>query len=142
ATPVPEAAFPAPLLGVATRGPSARLTAARPPGPTEAAPALQLFEDRPSSEPPKAAAAPKPPEPAGYWVQVDSLSSKEQAEARRRGLGSAGFTAAVFPGAGPKGAVYRVRVGPYGTRDDAERAALQLVLKARVSKPWVVPPGQ
>jgi cell division septation protein DedD len=153
ATPSPEPAFPAPVLGVPARGVATRRTPT--PRPTEkptaaATPGLQLFEDRPSSEatrPPAAAktAPTKAPvrsgEASGFWVQVESLSSKDQAETRRRGLAGAGFTAAVVPGSGPKGAVYRVRVGPYATREEADRTAAKLAAKAKV-KPWVVPPGQ
>ena len=155
------------MLGVRARG-AAGKAAATPAGkPAEEAPAgaatpgVQLFEDRPSSEPThppaasgkpsSAARAPgdKPPgkqptrpaEASGFWVQVDSLSSEDQAEARRRGLAQAGFTAAIVPGTGPKGAVYRVRVGPYATREEADRAAADIARKAKV-KPWVVPPGQ
>ena len=167
ATPSHEPSFPAPVLGVRVRG-AAGKAAATPVGkPAEEAPAaaatpgLQLFEDRPSSEPTRAPAAtarpsssarasedkPRGKQPArpaaasGFWVQVDSLSSKDQAEARRRGLAQAGFKAAIVPGTGPKGAVYRVRVGPYARREEADRAAADLARKAKV-KPWVVPPGQ
>lgn len=156
---VPEPMFPAPVLGVGGRTPGAR--SAVPPvlRPTEtpvpaATPWVQLFEDRASSEPTRppapvvkpATAQGKPPakaaEPAGFWVQVDSLSSKEQAEARRRGLAAAGFKAAVVPGSGPRGPIFRVRVGPYATREEAERAKESLARKAKVANPWIVPPGQ
>jgi cell division septation protein DedD len=149
----PEAAFPVPVLGVAGRARASR-TSLRPTEPPAAVatPVLQLFEDRASSEPTRApapAARPAPgkspakaTEASGFWVQVDSLSSKEQAETRRRGLGSAGFKAAVVPGTGPKGVIYRVRVGPYASREEADRAAESLARKAKVARPWVVPPGQ
>jgi cell division protein FtsN len=158
---VAEPAFPPPVLGVPGKTPAARPTA--PPGfraaETPAAaptPSIQLFEDRASSEPTHpparaaavkpAAAQGKPPakaaEPAGFWVQVDSLSSKEQAESRRRGLAAAGFKAAVVPGAGSRGPIFKVRVGPYATREEAERAREALVRKAKVANPWIVPPGQ
>lgn len=159
ATPDASPSFPAPVLGVPMKVPT-RAAPTPAPKPVEQAtapaptPGVQLFEDRPSSEPtrlPAVAGRPsarptegklvRPTQPAGFWVQVDSLSSKDQAEARRRGIAQAGFKAAIVPGAGPKGAVYRVRVGPYGTREEADRAASELARKAKV-KPWVVPPGQ
>jgi cell division protein FtsN len=154
--------FPAPVLGVPVKGPTRGPTRAAPTPALQAAeevpaptPGVQLFQDRPSSEPTRALAVatrsstrategkpPKPTQPpSGFWVQVDSLSSKDQAQSRRLGLAQAGFKAAIVPGAGPKGAVYRVRVGPYGTREEADRAASDLARKAKV-KPWVVPPGQ
>ena len=145
ATPSHEPPFPAPVLGVRVRG-AAGKAAATPAGksaeeaPARAAtPGVQLFEDRPSSEPPGKQPT-RPSDASGFWVQADSLSSKDQAEARRRGLTQAGFAAAIVPGTGPKGAVYRVRVGPYPTREEADRAAADLARKAKV-KPWVVPPG-
>ena len=152
-----EPPFPAPVLGVAARTQGARPTAAVPLRPTEtpaapATPSIQLFEDRASSEPtrpPVAALRPAPAKPpvkaaeaAGFWIQVDSLSSKEQAEARKRGIAAAGFKAAVFPGAGPKGHVFRVRVGPYATREEAERGREAIARKAKIANSWIVPPGQ
>lgn len=164
-----EPPFPAPVLGVPARGgrrpavsavPKPAGEASSPAGGPEERPAavpaaaptpgVQLFEDRPSQEPtlapaaarPAAAKAPsKAAEAGGFWVQVDSLSSREQAETRRRGMAQAGFHAAIVPGAGPKGTVYRVRVGPYATREEAGRASADVERKAKV-KTWVVPPGQ
>lgn len=158
----PEAPFPAPVLGVAGRTPVSRgavPTAVRVETPAAApTPSVQLFEDRASSEPTRlpapAVRAPAPgrptpvrpsaraPEPAKFWVQVDSLSSKDQAQARRRNMAAAGFAAVVVPGVGAKGTLYRVRVGPYLTREDADRAKETLARKAKVANPWVVPPGQ
>jgi DedD protein len=156
---IAEAPFPAPVLGVSGRTPAARPPGAPVPRPTEtsapaATPSIQLFEDRASADPtprptPIARAASTPgrpsarPSPAsGFWVQVDSLSTKDQAEARRRNVAAAGFPAAVVPGAGPRGPVFRVRVGPYATREEAERAKEGLSRKAKVANPWIVPPGQ
>ena len=153
----PEAAFPVPVLGVAGRGKPSRTSLAPTEAPAAAAtPSLQLFEDRASSEPTRAPAPPARPTPVktpvkaavkaaeaeAFWVQVDSLSSKDQAEARKRGMAAAGFKAAIVPGTGPKGTIYRVRVGPYATREEADRAAENLARKAKVARPWVVPPGQ
>jgi cell division septation protein DedD len=159
ATPSPEPAFPKPVLGVAPHKGVSRPTPAPSPAAKlspAATASIQLFSDRPSSEPTHGPPAPprsgpartpvkptvKPAEPEGFWVQVDSLSSKAQAESRQRGLKAAGFSSAIVPGTGPKGPVYRVRTGPYATREEAERAAAKLETKAKVKGPWVVPPGQ
>ena len=155
--PVPEPPFPAPVLGVGGRTPAARpsappvLRSSEPQAPA-APPSIQLFEDRAFSEPtrpPAPAARPvpgKPPAkaapPPEFWVQAESLSSKEQAETRRRGLAAAGFRAAVVPGAGPRGPIFKVRVGPYATREEAERAKEAIARKAKVANPWIVPPGK
>lgn len=165
---ITEPPFPAPVLGVGGRAAAARPTVASVERPTETpgpvpTPSIQLFEDRASSEPtrppptagkpgksvksakptPAPASAPgKTVAPAGFWVQVDSLSSKDQAEARRRHIAAAGFKATVFPGTGPRGAIFRVRIGPYATREEAERARDAVARKAKIAHPWVVPPGQ
>jgi DedD protein len=156
-TPSPEPSFPKPVLGVTPRGarPAPSPSPAVEPSPAATA-TIQLFSDRTSSEPTQAPASsakagaaraaarptPRPTEAAGFWVQVDSLSSKDQAESRRKGLAAAGFKATIVPGSGPKGPVYRIRTGPYTTREEAEKAAAKLADKAKVKQPWVVPPGQ
>ncbi len=153
----PEAAFPVPVLGVAGRGkPSRTSLAPTEPSAAAATPGVQLFEDRASSEPTRAPAPSARPTPAktpakapakaaeaaAFWVQVDSLSSKDQAEARKRGMAAAGFKATIVPGSGTKGTLYRVRVGPYATREEADHARDEIARKAKVAHPWVVPPGQ
>ena len=54
-----------------------------------------------------------------------------------------GFRSQVLTASGPKGKgkVYRVRVGPYRSEDDAERAATKLARQENVKSPWVVPDG-
>ena len=102
-------------------------------------PGLQLFEDeggppptkptaRPATKPthpPSPAAA--PPSSSAFWVQALSASSSKEAKARRDRLAAHGYSASVVPGEGPNGShVYRVRVGPYKTREEADRAAAKL----------------
>jgi len=78
-----------------------------------------------------------------FWVQVASLSSREEAGTLSTRLTRHGFRSQVLTASGPKGKgkVYRVRVGPYRSEDDAERAATKLARQENVKSPWVVPDG-
>ena len=110
---------------------------------------LQLFEDggeptpaparkvlEPASTPAAAAAS------AGeFWVQVLSVSSEREARDRSAKLARHNFHTAVVAGSTPRGKVYRVRVGPYRSREEASRAATLLQTREKVS-PWIVPAGQ
>ena len=94
------------------------------------------------------ASRPANPAPAAapggkYWVQVASLSSREEAGSLSSRLSRHGFRSQVLTASGPKGKgkVYRVRVGPYRSEDDAEKAATKLARQEKVKSPWVVPDG-
>jgi DedD protein len=130
--------FPKPVLGT---------------DPT-ASPSLQFFEDR--AETPAApaqrtsaprATQPRPAPPAAtgsagdFWVQVLSLSSEPEARARRDKLIHRGYRARVELAQAPKGSVYRVRVGPYSRREEAERASERLSKEEKV-KTWIAPSGK
>ena len=108
---------------------------------------IQLFEDRGGPEP-TAVAATRPtaaPAPSGrgenLWVQVLSSSSESEARARVRKLSSRGYHAAIETLSSQKGTLYRVRVGPYPSRDAASRAAERLSAEEKV-RAWIVPPGK
>jgi cell division septation protein DedD len=117
---VPEVSRPAPER----RSPKAAEVAppsrpARPPRAPAAAPV------RPA--PTQLAAATTTAEPDAWTVQVSAFRSRSLAEELRARLAARGFDAFVFPsiteGGRPR---YRVRVGTYPTRSDAERAAVEL----------------
>ena len=144
-------------------------TAAPPPTPTSsspsttsiaggaatATPGIQLFDDGPPASraapaagaPATAASRGKPPAPAhvadssAFWVQALSANSEKEAHAKRDRLAAHGFPSAVVPGPGPHGRVYRVRVGPFGTREEAQHAATRLKAREKL-EPWIVPPGK
>lgn len=137
-------------------------------GPTPS-PGLQLFDDGPGGTPLPSAALPKkartptrsgrpettiaaPASAAGkrpeaaaaagaFWVQALSAPTEKEARGRRDKLAAHGFPSVVSPGAGPKGKVFRVRVGPYATREEAEKAASRLQTREKL-QPWIVPPGK
>ena len=132
-----RAAFPIPV------------TAAAPP--SSAAPStVQVFEDgeggapaRPSPRSPAASAAPasRTPSAGSFRVQVISVSSRSEAEAEAKKLSRSGFSARVEPGSGAKGPVFRVRVGPFASREEAVRAKERLAAEGRRDT-WIVPAGQ
>ena len=128
---------------------------ASPVAPTPS-PGLHLFEDPPETGAPAAAAGNAARKPAGkadekpaprvaasgaFWVQALSAGSEKEARGRLDRLSAHGFGGTVSSASGPSGRIYRVRIGPYGSREEAEKAAARLRLKEKL-KPWVVPPGK
>jgi cell division septation protein DedD len=125
------------------------------PGPADPS-TWQPFDDGSSEEaasptasaPGKVPAAPaaRAPAPAAlpgsFWVQVASLTSREQAGALSGRLSRRGFHAQLASAAGPKGSVYRVRVGPFRTEEEARRTAAKLAKQENIKSPWVVPGGR
>ena len=92
------------------------------------------------------AAAPKVrgPAPASgrIWVQAASLQSHDEAMALTSRLSRHGYHAVILTASGAKGKVYRVRVGPYRTDDEAARAVARLAKQEKIREPWVVPEGK
>jgi cell division septation protein DedD len=105
--------------------------------------ASPLAEASPGKSPSRASAATHPG--AGrYWVQVASLTSKQEAGVLAGKLSKRGWKSQILPADGPKGRgrVYRVRVGPYPSEDEAGRAAGKLSKQEKIGSPWVVPDGK
>ena len=75
------------------------------------------------------------------WVQAASLSSRDEANALGARLSRHGFHAVVLSGSGPKGKVYRVRVGPYRSEEEASHAVTKL-RQEKIREPWIVPEGK
>ena len=131
-------AFPVPVTAARSAG-----------GPAPIPPrTVQVFEDGESgaaeSSPVRTrVATPRRREPAsgGFRVQVLSVSSKTDADAEAARLSRQGLPARVETGTGPRGAVYRVRVGPYATREEAAEASRRLSSQGRRDT-WIVRPGQ
>ena len=70
---------------------------------------------------PKAAAKPAPAAPSKFWVQVAAYSNKKGAETARQALGTNQIQADIFTYRDNKDNLfYRVRVGPYTTKSEAE----------------------
>jgi cell division protein FtsN len=125
-TPKP-AARPASMPG--TAAPVATAPPPSPPRPASAEPA------RSAAVPPTQDAAPiaiaprsaKPGiDPFVYFVQVGAFSKPEDAEQQRAKLAMLGFTAKVTEREQSGRMMYRVRLGPYQVRDEAESAQSRL----------------
>jgi DedD protein len=98
--------------------------------PKDAAPALK--------DPAKATVTEAPPPPAGdgFAVQIAALNVRSEADAIARRLSSKGYAAYVMSPANGTPSVYRVRVGKFPTRREAESIAARLQ-KEEQFKPWV-----
>jgi cell division septation protein DedD len=164
AIPLVETGVPLPTYSGPSRTELApRIVTPLPVEPTTPA-TLQTFEDGtadeaaasapsgnavrvvPTGAAPAPAAAPKVrgPAPASgrIWVQAASLQSREEATALTARLSKRGFHAVILAASGPKGKLYRVRVGPYRTDDEAARAVSRLAKQEKIREPWIVPEGK
>ncbi|HSK78713.1 MAG TPA: SPOR domain-containing protein [Thermoanaerobaculia bacterium] len=92
-----------------------------------AAPAAEPAREEAPARPRRgseAAAAPAASSRAGKVViQVFSSAEKDQAERIRQRLANGGHPAFLSPVQVGGSTMYRVRIGPYGTRDDAQKVA-------------------
>jgi len=80
----------------------------------------QLASKKTESKP-KAAAKTAPAAPSKFWVQVAAYSNKKGAETARQALGTNQIQADIFTYKDTKDNLfYRVRVGPYTTKSEAE----------------------
>jgi DedD protein len=112
-------------------------------------PAPPEARDTPPSHPAKESQRPKDPAPApvadaaraepagqGFAVQIAALNVRSEADAIARRLSSKGYAAYVLPPADGTPSVYRVRIGKFPTRREAETIAARLQ-KEEQFKPWV-----
>jgi len=106
----------------------------------DAAPAVAVTEG--SVPPLTTPSAPEEtgPSPAGgmFVLQVTALRESAEANQMAEGLVASGYPAfVVAPAADAPVAVFRVRVGPYADRAEAEAAGRRLEAEQRL-KPWVI----
>ena len=80
------------------------------------------------------AATPLPTQ--GYAVQIAALNVRSEADAMAKRLASKGYAAYVLTPANGTPAVYRVRIGTFKTRREAETMAAKLQ-KEEQFKPWI-----
>jgi cell division septation protein DedD len=108
------------------------------------APAPERVAPPPAKEPPRAAvaaapvpaAAPDQPPGAGFAVQIAALNVRSEADAIARRLSSKGYMAYVLVPSDGTPAVFRVRIGKFSTRHEAETVAAKLK-KEEQFNPWV-----
>jgi DedD protein len=130
--PAPARVEPAPAriestAAKATEKPApATAAAAAPVPPPPAPPPSTQDEPRASSE----------PAGQGFAVQIAALNVRSEAEAIAKRLSSKGYSAYVLAPASGTPSVFRVRVGKFSTRREAESVAAKLQKEEQL-KPWV-----
>ncbi len=136
----PEQLKPAPGKNAApveraapAQSPAAAAPRAVPPPPTPKEPARTAPGAAPVS-----ATSGGPAEPAGpgFAVQIAALNVRSEADAIAKRLSSKGYAAYVLSPATGTPSVFRVRVGKFTTRREAESVAARLQ-KEEQFKPWV-----
>jgi cell division septation protein DedD len=108
--------------------------AATPPPPP--APKATPSAQAPPAEPPPADAALAEPSGAGFALQITALRERREAESIAKRLSAKGYAAYVLTPAGSAPSVYRVRVGKFKTRREAETMAAKLQKEEQFT-PWI-----
>jgi cell division protein FtsN len=85
-----------------------------------------ILADRPSAAVSQAASTKPGPEPFTYFVQAGAYSRAEEAEQQRAKLAMLGLEAKITEREQSGRTVYRVRVGPFDKREDADSAKSRL----------------
>jgi cell division septation protein DedD len=107
--------------------------AATPPPPApKPTPSAQV----PPAEPAPADAALAEPSGAGFALQITALRERREAESIAKRLSAKGYAAYVLTPAGSAPSVYRVRVGKFKTRREAETMAAKLQKEEQFT-PWI-----
>ena len=120
--------------------PPEQLKAPAPPAatapPAKPAAAQRTVTPPPAAKEPARAAASSEPQGAGYVVQVAALNIRSEADAIAKRLSAKGYAAYVMTPAAGTPQIYRVRIGKFGLRREAETMATRLE-KEEQFKPWV-----
>ena len=116
------AAPPAAAPNAATSAPAPSSPAASAPAP-KAAPAAPSVATEPAGD--------------GFAIQVAALAKREEAEIIVRRLGQKGYSAYLMAPAAGAASEYRVRVGKFKERREAESVSTRLQ-KEEQFKPWIV----
>ena len=109
--------------------------AAAPPSGKSAAPQRTATPPPPAKEPAPAAGTGEP-QGTGYAVQIAALNIRSEADAIAKRLAAKGYAAYVMSPAAGTPQIYRVRIGKFGSRREAETIATKLE-KEEQFKPWV-----
>lgn len=134
-SPAPAAAAPAAkVVAPPPAKPTAPAAAPAPVAPAPAATAPAPAPARAETPSPASTALAEPPG-GGFVVQVAAVTERGEADTIARRLGSKGYPAFVTTPAGVA-RVFRVRVGKYQQRRDAEAVAAKLE-KEEQFKPWI-----
>ena len=115
--------------------PAPDVAATRPAAPVQGPPVSPKEVTR-SPDDPVAESAPPEPAGPGFAVQIAALNVRGEADAIAKRLSSKGYAAYVLSPTDGTPAVYRVRIGKFPTRHEAETVAAKLQ-KEEQFKPWV-----
>jgi DedD protein len=119
--------------------------AAEPPVAANTPPPVPASVPEPKAATPAAVEKPAPqpsatagsePGDKGYAVQIAAVNARSEADAMAKRLASKGYSAYVLAPAGGTPPVYRVRVGKFPTKREAETVAAKLQKEEQL-KPWV-----
>jgi DedD protein len=102
---------------------------AAPPAPVAAAP-------KPTPAPAPAAVATAAGAGGAIAVQVGAFATRKEADTLAKRLSGRGYAVYVMNPTGDGKSVYRVRVGNYGTADEAQRVSARLTQQENL-KPWI-----
>jgi cell division septation protein DedD len=145
AGPVPEKLVPRDAGPAASRPPAPKDTPSVPsppitsPGTSASPAAASPASPGPGSAPaPPAEEKPVPPEPKGdgFAIQIAALRGRGEAEAVVARLKEKGYAAYLMPPLAGQPSVFRVRVGKFKARAEAERVATRLEREEQF-KPWI-----
>jgi len=106
----------------------------RPAAPPPAPKATPVVQAAPAEPPADAALA--EPSGAGFALQITALRERREAESIAKRLSAKGYAAYVLTPAGSAPSVYRVRVGKFKTRREAESMAAKLQKEEQFT-PWI-----
>jgi cell division septation protein DedD len=110
---------------------AAEKTKAVAPAPPAAKPSA------PSSPPPPVDASVAEPSGSGFVLQISALNERAPAELIAKRLSAKGYAAYVMaPAAGAPARMYRVRIGKFKTRREAEATAAKVEKEEQI-KPWI-----
>jgi cell division septation protein DedD len=115
---------------------TAEQPAAAAPPPAKPSTAQKSAAPPPAAKEPARAAATNEPQGTGYAVQIAALNIRSEADAIAKRLAAKGYAAYVLNPAAGTPQIYRVRIGKFGSRREAETIATKLE-KEEQFKPWV-----
>ena len=113
------------------KSPAAAAAPAEKPAPLQRA-----ATPAPAPKEPAGVAMANEPQGTGYAVQIAALNIRSEADAIAKRLASKGYAAYVMNPATGTPQIYRVRIGNFGSRREAETVATKLE-KEEQFKPWV-----
>ena len=124
-------------LGTTGEPEEALRTAPAPPPPAPTPAPAEKREVPARSPTPTAPDVASEPAGAGFAIQLAALAKREEAEAIVRRLSKKGYSAYLMAPQAGAPAVYRVRVGKFNDRREAESVSARL-RKEEQFKPWIV----